>query len=178
MIPAAPLSIALAAAAARRTSPPAASERRTLVTIVPPKSTGKGFTVTNGTKVLLPNGTELKGVTGIRLIGHSNDVWRAEIECIAHVDEMPGMLASIRTSGKRLSLWQRVLLRLSGLHAIAVETLDSDSDFQEWKRFRLRRVPVSPPVERAEDTHHMHQPNYAASMLPEQYKSRVADVVA
>lgn len=111
-----------------------------LCTIVPPPSEAGKYTRTNGTKVVLPDGSVLGGVTSIRLIGHTNDIWRAEIECLAHVDAMPGMLVSINTNGKQLTLWQRTLLWLSGMRAIAVETLDSEAEYLEWRRFRLRRA--------------------------------------
>ena len=71
-----------------------------LCTIVPAPSTPGSYTSTIGTKVLLPDGTQLRGVTGIKLIAHTNDVWRAEIECLAHVDAMHGMKLVLKQVGK------------------------------------------------------------------------------
>lgn len=59
---------------------------------------------TQGTKVLLPSGEELKGVHRIVLVAEVNDLWRAEIHCHAQVTDLTA-LAFVH----RPTLWQRVM---------------------------------------------------------------------
>lgn len=59
-----------------------------LVRIIP-GACGDGFPHrTNGTKVLMPDGTELPRVTKIVLTAEPDDIWRAEIHCHVLVDQV------------------------------------------------------------------------------------------
>lgn len=85
-----------------------------IVTIVPPPVDERsGLTLTRGTKVLV-DGEELKGVTRVELFAGIDDVWRARIECVAHVQVMPGMLMEL-VSHQPLSWWRRLALRIAGV---------------------------------------------------------------
>lgn len=42
---------------------------------------GEGMSLTQGTKVVLEDGTELQGVRKIVLTAEVNDIWRADITC-------------------------------------------------------------------------------------------------
>ena len=72
-----------------------------------------GYCLTRGTKVMLGD-REVKGVTKVVITGEPNDIWRAKIECLVSITDMPGMawLLSHRTN---ISWWRRVLLRLAGV---------------------------------------------------------------
>lgn len=85
-----------------------------IVTIIPPPvDDGSGLTRTQGTKVLV-DGQELKGVTRVELVASGDDVWRARIECMAHVQAMPGMLLEVQPH-RRLSWWRRLAFRIAGV---------------------------------------------------------------
>lgn len=85
-----------------------------LLSIIPsaPKSES-GYSITNGTKVML-DGQEVKGVTKIVITGSVNDVWRANIECMVNVSAMPGVLLEVVTETP-ITWWRRVLMRLAGV---------------------------------------------------------------
>lgn len=53
----------------------------------------------NGTKVLLSDGQELHGITGITIRGQAGDPWRAEIDVLARPDQIEGVVANIREAG-------------------------------------------------------------------------------
>ncbi len=85
-----------------------------IVTIIPPPvDDGSGLTRTQGTRVLV-DGQELKGVTKVELVASVDDVWRARIECMAHVQVMPGMVLEVE-SHRPLSWWRRIALRIAGV---------------------------------------------------------------
>ncbi|MCU1054182.1 hypothetical protein JAK47_06490 [Stenotrophomonas maltophilia] len=85
-----------------------------IVTIVPPPVDERsGLTRAQGTRVLV-DGQELKGVTKVELVASVDDVWRARIECMAHVRVMPGMLLEVE-SHRPLSWWRRIALRIAGV---------------------------------------------------------------
>lgn len=91
-----------------------------LLSIVPSApDSGSGYCITQGTKVML-DGQEVKGVTKIVITGEVNDVWRANIECMVNVSDMPGMLLEA-VAVTPLTWWRRVLLRLAG---VTVDTTD------------------------------------------------------
>lgn len=66
--------------------------------------------ITQGTKVLLPSGEELKGVHKIVLTAEVNDFWRAEIHCFAQVTDLQA-----QAFVHRPSLWQRLVGWARGL---------------------------------------------------------------
>lgn len=69
-----------------------------LVTIVPPEPTESGLTLTNGTRVLLADGTPLEGVTRIVLTLEPNGIWTAQIDCNIRATELPNVLAKIEAT--------------------------------------------------------------------------------
>lgn len=68
---------------------------KNLMKIVPGMSEDGKPTLTHGTRVVLPDGTEVQGVTHIELVAHVNDVWRAKIECIVQPPESIDVLAEV-----------------------------------------------------------------------------------
>lgn len=88
-----------------------------IVTVVPPACDARtGTCRATGTKVLLRDGSELQGVTRIELVAEVGELWRARIDCVATVPSMPGMVLEI-SEQRRLTWWQRLLLRMSGATA-------------------------------------------------------------
>jgi hypothetical protein len=107
-----------------------------LATVVPPHSEPGDLTVTRGTKVLLPDGSELKGVTRIELVGAVNDVWRARISCMVNMQPIRGAALHI-VEAKPLSWWRRLLLVLAGVSSADVTTL-ADDEFMRAAPIRVR----------------------------------------
>ena len=108
-----------------------------LATIIPPRNTGKGPTVTQGTKVVLSDGSELKGITRIEIQANANDVWRARIDCYIKPAIVKDALLEVRQSaGVPFSWWRKALLRLAGIDAASITTLDSREI--EWRTLRSR----------------------------------------
>lgn len=56
------------------------------VTIIPGPRDAGNLHIANGTKVRLPSGEFLPGVTRVTLVAFSGDVWRAVIECHAALE--------------------------------------------------------------------------------------------
>lgn len=64
----------------------------TYLCIVPAKtSDGRDSLACNGTKVLLPDGSEVPGVQRITIVGEVNHVWQATLECVVHGPEITGL---------------------------------------------------------------------------------------
>ena len=60
-----------------------------LLRIVPRKNADGGDSLAcNGTKVLLPDGSEVPGVKRITIVGEVDHVWHATIECVVHGPEI------------------------------------------------------------------------------------------
>lgn len=101
-----------------------------ILTIIPPPAEEcSGLTRTQGTKLLV-DGQELKGVTRVVLVAEVGDVWRARIECMAHVQAMPGMWVEVH-EGVQLTWWRRLLLRLVG---VSVDTADLGSAAHTYEK--------------------------------------------
>lgn len=94
-----------------------------LVTIIPDVPMGEGARRTQGTKVLLPDGRHLPGVTRIVITCDTNNVWRATIDCLANVPAFDGVEAEVRVEA-RWRRWLRVVQRWLG-RDVEVTTLDS-----------------------------------------------------
>lgn len=86
---------------------------RQLVSIVPHAPVAGTPCMTQGTKVLLADGSELGGITKITLTADINDVWRAQIEVIPSMNAMAGVEAEI--VGGEPSWWRRALCRMAGV---------------------------------------------------------------
>jgi len=56
-----------------------------LVSIVPPPTEPGKPTLTQGTEVILADGSKMDGVTGITLKAEPNGVWKANIECVVNL---------------------------------------------------------------------------------------------
>lgn len=67
------------------------SAERQLVKVVPGRSVDGMPQPTRGTQVLMPSGEAIRGVTRITLTADVNDVWRAQIECLASLDEITAL---------------------------------------------------------------------------------------
>ena len=104
-------------------------QQRRLARIVPPAANANGYTLTQGTKVMLGD-TELSGVVRIHLFAWPNDVWRADITVMCEPPELPaGALVEVAAP---LSWWRRLLLRLAGVNAVEVTTLGDR--VQSWRK--------------------------------------------
>jgi hypothetical protein len=128
-----------------------------LATIKPAESAPGQPTTTRGTQVVLSDGTVLGGVQRIELVAEMNDLWRARIDCMVNVQLMPGMTLDIRQPGRTIVWWRRWLLRLAGVSAIDVTTLD-ERHGERWtvlKRLQDRSVAgdgVDAPADDADET--------------------------
>lgn len=101
---------------------------RHLVRIVPAEPNERGYTKTQGTKVLIGD-TELPGVYDIALYADVNNVWTATIRCHCQPPEV-SVEATVEVAAP-LSRWRRWLLRLLGVRAIEVTHLGSFA--REWR---------------------------------------------
>lgn len=64
---------------------------RKLVRVVPNEPTSNGYTLTQGTKVLLPSGEAIPGLRKLTLICEANSTWRAILDCHVEVPEITGV---------------------------------------------------------------------------------------
>jgi len=78
-----------------------------LLRIVPRENPDGGPHLTQGTKVLMPDGTPVPGITKIVITGLTNDVFRADISCHVTLPEITCM-ASVATEWAP-SRWRRFL---------------------------------------------------------------------
>lgn len=76
------------------------------VRIVQPSNDSGRFTPTQGTKVLLEDGSEIEGVYKIVLTAEVNSLWSAEIHCHPHMTDLSAW-ATIHKTGwwLRLRYW-------------------------------------------------------------------------
>lgn len=102
-----------------------------IATIVLPSRGNAEVQPTAGTRVRLVDGSELHGVTGITLRAGINDVWRADIECLVHVKGLDTVAAKVEVHGRPMTWWRRALLRLAGIEAIKVTTIED----RAWDRY-------------------------------------------
>jgi hypothetical protein len=93
------------------------------VRIVAPAPSEIGLTRTQGTKVLLEDGSELEGVYRIVLRAEVNDIWTAEIHCHPSMAEITAW-ASVHSD--KPNWWSRLWSKLKG-GDIDVTKLDSGS---------------------------------------------------
>lgn len=104
---------------------------KSIATIVPPElGDGEWYAKTQGTKVVLEDGSVLSGVTKITLVAVTDDIWRAVIECNVKIQAvkvdaeiMPSPITVMIRN--RPAWWQRVLLRLAGSNIQVVTDFDS-----------------------------------------------------
>lgn len=69
-----------------------------LLKIVPAERSGDGPKLTNGSQVVLANGTKLEGVVRVEIIGEANNVWKAKIEVLCEPPDFDRILADIAVS--------------------------------------------------------------------------------
>lgn len=94
------------------------------VKITPPKNIHEPrINLANGTVVTV-GGIEVSGITEINLTASVDDFWRAEIHCIANVDQV-NALAEFITPKK--TIFQRIKDFLSPEKYVDVTSLDSSS---------------------------------------------------
>ncbi len=118
-----------------------------LAKIVPPDcyDSQHGVTLTHGTKVVLPDGSELGGITNIELTCSVNSVWKARIDCLIEPVIIPNAELVVRqTTGLPFSWWRRLLLWISGIDAVSMTTLESAE--LEWRTMRKRMHGVTKMV--------------------------------
>ncbi len=87
------------------------SKKEMLLRIVPQEHSKHSIVPTSGTKVLTPDGAEIRGITRIVLIADPDDVWRAEISCLISPPEIT-VLADLdrryaQTRWQRFWTWLR-----------------------------------------------------------------------
>lgn len=80
-----------------------------------PSGDGKP-TTTRNTKVIGPDGAEIRGITHIELFASPNDVWRARIECLVRPPSEVSAIAEIYQrpccAPAPASWWRRALVWL------------------------------------------------------------------
>lgn len=103
--------------------------RKSYVTVVPRERTGTGPVLTQGTKLVLDDGTELQGVSGIVLRAEIGGIWTAEVTLHPRVGVMPGMLATIIQ--EKTSWWRRMFARLAG---VTIDTTCLPSDVRSYRK--------------------------------------------
>lgn len=85
-----------------------------LATIVPMTGPEGSPTMARGTRVMLADGSELKGVTRIELIAEVDSYWKVRIDCMVNAPTLPGAVVEIN-HGRPLSWWRKALLRMAGV---------------------------------------------------------------
>lgn len=98
------------------------------VTVIPPEPSATGITYSQGTRVVLADGSELGKVTKITLVAEVNDVWRGTIELMPAMGVMKGMQVTINQHNP--SWWRTMLCRMAG---VVVSKTDHSDDFQQWR---------------------------------------------
>ena len=93
-----------------------------LLRIVPPEASTTGVTKAQGTKVLMPDGTPVSGVSEIVMTAKVDGAWEARITC--HVTPVEMNLPTQVEVGKTLTWWRRLLLRAAGVTEARVTALD------------------------------------------------------
>lgn len=90
-----------------------------LLRIVPAEHNAGDFVLTNGTKVLTPEGEELHGVTKIVLTADLDDVWRAQISFL--ID--PPQITALEDTEEHRFISEKDAARLCELEAERNEIL-------------------------------------------------------
>lgn len=85
-----------------------------LITIVPVESGPGEIQKTQGTQVILSDGSQLGGVSKIELVAEINDVWRAVIHCQARVLPITARTEDFVDGYRDLPRWRYWLLRMAG----------------------------------------------------------------
>lgn len=93
-----------------------------IVTIRPGQHEGGGPCLTMGTKVLMPDGTEMPGVHKVVLTADVNDVWKAEIHCYASLEEIRAEAIVKRTTVADDTSWPGCEVVVEGLSPVPVVT--------------------------------------------------------
>lgn len=97
-----------------------------LLRIVPGDPDGTGACLTQGTKVLMPDGQALPSVTKVVLTAEVNGLWRADITCHVRAPEITAEgfihreVTDLNDDWRRYespSWWRRALVRLANLGA-------------------------------------------------------------
>jgi len=103
---------------------------KNLATIIPPATPADGYTRTQGTRVQLSDGSFLSGIKRIEIVAEVNGIWRARIDCMVNVQVMPGVMIEVGTPGKPVTWWRRALLRLAGVSALDITSMEEASSVQ------------------------------------------------
>lgn len=98
------------------------------VTVIPPDPGETGVSRSQGTRVVLADGSELGKVTKITLVAEVNDVWRGTIELMPAMGVMKGMQVTINQHNP--SWWRTMLCRMAG---VVVSKTDHSDDSQQWR---------------------------------------------
>lgn len=110
-----------------------------LMRIVPCEHEPHTHCKTQGTKVLLPDGTPVPGITSITLHCDPNDIWHATIK--ANVSPPEVTVSATVSTERPLSWWRRVLLRLAGVQSVEDTDLQATAlEFRKVRWFSLRRA--------------------------------------
>lgn len=104
--------------------------KKVTVTVVPPENkTDSGASLCQGTRVVLPDGTELGLVTRIELVAEINDLWRGTIELMPSAGVMKGMRVSLQPG--KPSWWRTMLCRMAG---VVVDTTSLEDQSRRWRK--------------------------------------------
>jgi len=98
------------------------------VTVIPPEPGETGVSRSQGTRVVLADGTELGKVTKITLVAEINEVWRGTIELMPAMGVMKGMEVSINRPNP--SWWRTMLCRMAG---VVVSETAIDAHSNRWR---------------------------------------------
>jgi hypothetical protein len=105
---------------------------RPAVRIVPSAPCSLGVSKTQGTQVLMPDGTPIPRVHRIELVADVDDVWRATIHCYVQVGEMSALGTIIRTDPKHRPWWRRLLDALSPKRPDEIDVTNMSSTAREF----------------------------------------------
>lgn len=89
-----------------------------------------------GTKITLPDGTPVSGITKIEIIGQVDDVWRAVIHANVTIGRF--VVVAEMAKGKHLSWWRRLLLKAAGVRYIEDTDL-REEHYRQYTSLSLRR---------------------------------------
>ena len=113
-------------------------DMRNIVRIVPPAvpTNGSSYVTTQGTKFVLPNGSELGGVQRAKIMIDTDSIYRCTLELIGCTEDQFCEIAQV--TFKQPPLWTRVIEWITGNSVRDVTDL-SDVDYRRYEKFEMAK---------------------------------------
>lgn len=103
--------------------------QKSVVQVIPPPPMATGVTYSQGTRVVLDDGSELEGVYRVVLTAEVNETWSGVIHVRPKVGIMKGMLVTVQEG--RSSWWRTLLCGLAGAQ---VQVTGVGDDSHTWRK--------------------------------------------